>query len=48
MSALPGKIVVDGVADVGGEKVFVLSFLRGRNSEWCRRPFFAKFDENAT
>ncbi|BAZ10654.1 L-lysine 2,3-aminomutase [Calothrix sp. NIES-4071] len=48
MSALPGKIVVDGVAKVGDEKVFVLSFLQGRNPDWCRRPFFAKFDENAT
>lgn len=48
MSANPGKIVIDGVADVYGEKVFVLSFLQGRNADWCRRPFFAKFDENAT
>lgn len=48
MSANPGKIVVDGVADVCGEKVFVLSFLQGRNADWCRRPFFAKFDKSAT
>src|SRR5262249_15020192 len=31
MSALPGKVAVDGVADVGGQPVFVLSFLQARN-----------------
>lgn len=40
--------MVGGVADVCGERVFVLSFLQGRNADWCRHPFFAKFDENAT
>jgi len=48
MSALPGKVQVDGVTEIHGEKVFVLSFLRGRNKDWVRRPFFAKFDESAT
>ena len=28
MSALPGKVAIDGVAEVAGEKVFVLSFLK--------------------
>lgn len=48
MSTLPGKVLIDGVAEVAGEKVFVLSFLRGRNPEWVRRPFFARYDETAT
>jgi KamA family protein len=47
MSALPGKVVVDGVAEVGGKPVFVLSFLQARHSSWCKRPFFALFDPSA-
>src|SRR5262249_17529070 len=47
MSALPGKVAVDGVADVGGQPVFVLSFLQARNAAWCKRPFFAEFDPTA-
>ena len=48
MSALPGKVLVEGVAQVRGEKVFMLSFLQGRDPEWCKRPFFAQFDPFAT
>lgn len=48
MSALPGKIAVDGVARIHGETAFVLSFLQGRNSDWCKRPFFARYDDTAT
>lgn len=48
MSALPGKVAIDGVAEVAGEKVFVLSFLQARDSDWCKRPFFARFDADAT
>jgi KamA family protein len=47
MSALPGKVVVDGVAEVGGKPLFVLSFLQGRDPSWCKRPFFAEFDPSA-
>jgi L-lysine 2,3-aminomutase len=47
MSATPGKVQVDGVVTVMGEKVFSLRFLQGRNPEWVQRPFFAKYDENA-
>lgn len=48
MSAMPGKVLVDGVATVGGRKVFVLKFLQGRNPDWVGRPFFARFDPRAT
>jgi KamA family protein len=48
MSALPGKIAVEGIAEINDEKVFVLTFLQGRNPDWCKRPFFAKYDEKAT
>ncbi len=48
MSATPGKIQVLGVSEVRGEKVFVLRFLQGRNPEWVDRPFFAKYDPEAS
>lgn len=48
MSATPGKVAVEGVATVGGEEVFVLSFLQGRRPDWVKRPFFAKFNPDAT
>ncbi len=46
MSAYPGKIQVLGVAEVCGEKVFVLQFLQGRNPDWVGKPFFARYDKN--
>lgn len=48
MSTGPGKIELQGVAEVAGEKVFVLRFIRGRNPEWVQRPFFARFSPTAT
>ncbi|MDN7804537.1 KamA family radical SAM protein [Burkholderia gladioli] len=48
MSAFPGKVAVDGIVEIGGEKVFALQFLQARNPEWVRRPFYAKFDPEAT
>ena len=48
MSAKPGKVQVDGVTRIAGERVMQLSFLQGRNPDWVRRPFFAKFNPSAT
>ena len=48
MSDTPGKIQVMGIAEVKGEKVFVLRFLQGRNPKWVDIPFFAKYDPKAT
>jgi len=48
MSAMPGKVCVDGVADISGERVFVLRFLQARDPSWVGRPFFAKFNPQAT
>jgi KamA family protein len=48
MSAYPGKIQILGVSEVGSEKVFVMRMLQGRNPEWVARPFFAKYDPDAT
>ncbi|KFL49751.1 lysine 2,3-aminomutase [Burkholderia pyrrocinia] len=48
MSAFPGKVMVDGIVELAGEKVFALQLLQARNPEWVRRPFYAKFDPKAT
>ena len=47
MSCTPGKIEVNGVAVIGGEKVLVLRMLQSRNPDWSFRPFFAKYDPKA-
>jgi KamA family protein len=47
MSALPGKVTVDGITEINGKRYFVLSFLQARNPDWCRRPFLAEFDADA-
>lgn len=48
MSAGPGKIEIQGITEIQGEKVFVLRFVQGRNPDWVQRPFFAKYDEEAS
>ncbi len=48
MSATPGKVLIDGVARIGDDDVFVLKFLQGRDPEWANRVFFARYDEDAT
>ncbi len=48
MSAFPGKVLIDGVTTVAGERVFALQFLQARRDDWVRRPFFAAFDPHAT
>jgi len=48
MSADPGKVEIQGVTEISGEKVFVLRFIQARNPEWVQRPFFAKYDSEAT
>ncbi|ABA88003.1 radical SAM domain iron-sulfur cluster-binding oxidoreductase [Syntrophotalea carbinolica DSM 2380] len=47
MSAGPGKVEIQGVAEVGQEKVFVLRFIQARNPDWAQRPFFARYDPAA-
>jgi len=48
MSAAPGKVAIEGISEINGEKVFVLNFLQGRNSDWVKRLFFAEYDAEAT
>jgi KamA family protein len=47
MSATPGKVCVDGVVELGGEKAFVLHFIQCRDADLVNRPFFAKYDPEA-
>ncbi|MFI7673251.1 KamA family radical SAM protein [Actinophytocola sp. NPDC049390] len=47
MSAVLGKVAIDGVATVAGEDVFCLRYLQARDPSWVGRPFFAKHDPTA-
>ncbi len=47
MSAFPGKVKIDGVSEIAGEKVLVMSMIQGRDEAWVRKPFFARYDEAA-
>jgi hypothetical protein len=48
MSATPGKVEVVGVSEVGDERVIALRLLQARDPGWVMRPFFARYDEEAT
>jgi KamA family protein len=47
MSATPGKVCIDGVAEISGEKVFALHMIQARDPSLVGRPFFARFDPGA-
>ncbi len=48
MSATSGKVHILGISQMADRKVFVLQYVQARNPKLVRRPFFAKFDEQAT
>lgn len=48
MSTGPGKVEIQGVSTIHGERVFVLRFIQGRNPDWVQQPFFARYDAEAT
>lgn len=48
MSAYPGKVAIEGIATINGQKVFVLSMLQSRQADQVKQPFFAQYDPNAT
>lgn len=48
MSSDPGKVEIQGVTEINGEKVLALRMIQGRNPDWVQRPFFARYDEQAT
>jgi len=47
MSATPGKVGVDGVVEIGGQKVFALHLIQARDPRLVGKPFFARFDPDA-
>ncbi|MEV8630523.1 lysine 2,3-aminomutase [Streptosporangium sp. NPDC051023] len=47
MSATPGKVCVDGVAEIAGQRVFVLHLIQARDPGLVGRPFFARYDPAA-
>jgi L-lysine 2,3-aminomutase len=47
MSTTPGKVCVDGVTEIAGQRVFVLHMIQARDPSLVGRPFFAHFDPNA-
>ncbi|MEV0202864.1 lysine 2,3-aminomutase [Nonomuraea sp. NPDC050691] len=47
MSATPGKVCVDGVTEIAGERVFVLHLIQARDPSLVGRPFFARYDPTA-
>ncbi|GAB6068476.1 KamA family radical SAM protein [Methylothermus subterraneus] len=47
MSVAAGKVEIQGVTAIGGEKVFVLRFLQARDPALELKPFFARFDPQA-
>jgi L-lysine 2,3-aminomutase len=48
MSATPGKVCVDGVTELAGQRVFVLHMIQARDPDLVGKPFFARFDPDAT
>ena len=48
MSSDLGKVQVCGVTEVQGEKLFVLNYIQARDDEMVGKPFFARYDEEAT
>jgi KamA family protein len=48
MSAMPGKVVIDGTPKILGTRVFALRFLQARDPNWVGKPFFARFDPRVT
>jgi len=47
MSATPGKVCVDGVTEIAGQRVFVLHMIQARDPSLVGRPFFAEYDPDA-
>jgi len=47
MSAIPGKVSVDGIAEIAGERVIVLHMIQARDARLVNKPFFARYDPAA-
>jgi L-lysine 2,3-aminomutase len=47
MSATPGKVCIDGIADIAGQRVLTLHMIQARDPALVGRPFFARYDPAA-
>ncbi len=47
MSTTVGKLAIDGVVEINGQRVFVLHLIQARDPALVNRPFFARYDEHA-
>lgn len=47
MSATPGKVCVDGITEIDGQRYFVLHLIQSRDPALVGRPFFAHYDPSA-
>lgn len=48
MSATPGKVVVDGLIEVSGDRYLLLRLIQSRDPSLVNRPFLAQYDDTAT
>jgi KamA family protein len=48
MSATPGKVCVDGITELAGQRVFVLHMIQARDPGLVGKPFFARYNPAAT
>ncbi len=48
MSCSPGKVIVEDILEINGEKVFALKFTQSRNPAWTNKLFFAEYSETAS
>ena len=48
MSATPGKVCIDGITELAGQRVFILHMIQARDPSLVGKPFFARFDPDAT
>jgi KamA family protein len=48
MSATPGKVLVEDVVELNGEKLFALKLIQARDPSAVGKLFFAKYDPKAT
>ncbi|MEJ2157041.1 MAG: lysine 2,3-aminomutase [Desulfobacteraceae bacterium] len=47
MSALPGKIRIDGLPNIKGKKYIAMSFIQARSADWVTKPFYSEYDKLA-
>ena len=47
MSTKSGKILIDGITEISGEKFYVLKYIQARDANKVNRVFFAEYDPDA-